>query len=290
MERWNSSMLRRMAIALVFVSLAIDSGLAEGASPSATAATTEITNYINSTFYADADVIKSFHTRVGQQIDCIDFYAQHSVKALLVAGIPVTAAAPALPAQISNSMPPINSIPPLIDGSVDADGITRNCPATAVPAIRPTLQQIQSAGGLQAYLDAVAAVPPLQAPNEQAQLDCFDYTTSGSTYDHAAGYQYVNQAHGVATITTIFNPQIEQGRGSLEHSITQIWALTGNCEWDAGRTRSGQNPCNASGQVPTQTLEMGVMTGSNPFNTSGSTQPTFVVFASFDAYANACWA
>lgn len=45
--------------------------------------------FIDSAFYADADIRHSFHTAVGEQIDCIDFYAQRSVKGFQAAGLAV---------------------------------------------------------------------------------------------------------------------------------------------------------------------------------------------------------
>src|ERR1700733_13976358 len=40
--------------------------------------------------YTSADVRYSFHTRAGQDIDCVDFFAEPGVKALAARGEPIT--------------------------------------------------------------------------------------------------------------------------------------------------------------------------------------------------------
>lgn len=150
--------------------------------------------FINSTFYADGDIQYSFHTAVGEQIDCIDFYAQHSVKGLLAAGIPVIdpSHVPTPPA-IPSTVPPVikhSSTSVAFDGSLDSDGKARSCPHGTVPAMRPTVAEIETAGGLDAY-KAIKHPLPTVDPNQDAlQHDCYHQTTPGQGWDHASGEQY----------------------------------------------------------------------------------------------------
>ena len=235
-------------------------------------------------FYATSDILHSFNTVFGEEIDCIDFYAQPVVKEALARGDSVSPNGP--PPGVGPELPS-STLPLPFDGQPDENGHARRCPAGSVPAHRPTLQTIEVAGGLDAFLAYAAKVPsPSGAPGEQAQLDCFDnYTTGGVSYDHAAGYQYQNY-QGLLTFTPTYNPYVEVL--NAEHSVSQLWAETGNCEYDTARPPS-QNPCNSSDWV--QSLELGLDVGANPFSRGGGAQiPMLFTFVTLNGYySENCW-
>ncbi len=54
--------------------------------------------YWDQHFYSDSEIQYSFHTKFGEQVDCIDFYAQRSVKAFQARGVAISlAGAPTAP-------------------------------------------------------------------------------------------------------------------------------------------------------------------------------------------------
>src|SRR5579884_2315252 len=75
--------------------------------------------------YAAMDVRNSFVTQVGQKLDCIDWDAQPSVRALRARGVSLTG--PVQPASMSSLFPTLakgglNSLDSVVGGQLDANG------------------------------------------------------------------------------------------------------------------------------------------------------------------------
>jgi len=70
---------------------ALDPSPTVDASALSDSSVSDIEAFIADNYYSDSDIQHTFHTIFGEQIDCIDFYAQHSVRMNLAAGLPVPA-------------------------------------------------------------------------------------------------------------------------------------------------------------------------------------------------------
>ena len=103
--------------------------------------------------YTAADVRHSFQTINLETIDCIDFFAYPSVKALAAAGTPLTEIPkpppPRRPVRTPATGGHLSSL--MFNGDPDDSGSARVCPADTVPIIRVTAEDIEAAGGLDAY-------------------------------------------------------------------------------------------------------------------------------------------
>jgi hypothetical protein len=231
--------------------------------PAAEAA--RVQSYLD-TFYAATDIVHSFQTIHGEQIDCIPFDAQPTMRALRANGVSATLPAP----PVSPPGPPPGPSP--FDGSLDENGSARECPSGTVPQHRPSVAAIEAAGGPAAFQ---AHTTHLRHPT--GQLDCVNYTTPGVSWDHAAGYQYLTY-QGLLTFTSVWSPFVLSP--SLgEHSLSQLWAISGTCEFDGTRGQT-TSPCTSSNAV--QSLEVGWMVGDTPFGVTE--QPTLFTFVTQNGY------
>jgi hypothetical protein len=110
--------------------------------------------------YKASDVRYSFHTRAGQDIDCVDFFAEPGVKALAARGRAVTIPKPpALPEELAKELEkraPTAGPRPEDDfafhGQPDVNGNPEKCPDGSVPEVRITAEEIARAGGLDEYM------------------------------------------------------------------------------------------------------------------------------------------
>ncbi len=133
----------------------------------------QIQDFIDTRFYSYGDIVYSFQTALRQPIDCIDFSAQHSVKAMLAKGETVPTAAPPLPTP-TTPIPPPHVDPSLaFNGQLDPTGNTEACPSGTVPTHRPTVADVEAAGGLAAYQQAVAHPPRLMGSPSTVEHDCW---------------------------------------------------------------------------------------------------------------------
>ena len=236
----------------------------------------QIQAYINSAFYADTDILYSFLTPESQEVDCIDFYAQHSVKGFLEAGLSVSAdnlpSPPALPSNLPASKPLATGV------SFDVNGHARKCPEGTVAKSRPTVAQIEAVGGLAAF-NSRRVPHPQQDPN---QHDCYWQTTPGPGYDHAVGYQYGTFTGGL-TFTPVYAPVVAFPHyPSYEHSLSELWMQTGSCEsWVS--LYGGQDTCTDGNAV--QSLEVGWMVGESFLQGNDDVSPYLFVFITQDGYS-----
>jgi hypothetical protein len=173
------------------------------------------------------------------------------------------------------------------DQTADEQGRTRLCPAGTVAfSGRPTYEQIEEKGGLDEYVRAIAihkrgAAPAVQPDSIPA------HTQPGPDWDHAAGFQFVNYTY-FSTTTPVFTPMLEN---SGDHSVSQMWVLTGSCASDSFVGSCGTSACapytcsNANTQV--QSLEVGWIVGSP----NSDANPHLFVFTTTDGYgSSSCFA
>ena len=106
--------------------------------------------------YTSADVWYSFHTKFGETVDCIDFFAQPGVKEMRAEGrgptqLPVVDPPPN-PPHLSQALLDV-----AFDGRPDDQGNPRACPHRSVPMLRITPDQILKVGGLASYISALSS-------------------------------------------------------------------------------------------------------------------------------------
>jgi hypothetical protein len=222
--------------------------------------TARITNYIDSQ-YTPTDVRHSFHTKFGETVDCIDFFAQPGVKALAANGTPITTLPPpiATPIQIDPGLADV-----LFLGTPDDQGRPRSCPPGSVPVIRLTVDRIKAAGGLDAFLEAHTKhrAQPGGASNPAPP--------GGS----AANYGYVEQdftgggafTNAFATINIPPPPYFVSS--STNHSIVQTWTAR-----DVGTSSA-------------QTVETGTTVD---WQLNGDNNQHFFIFSTNNNYGNGCY-
>src|ERR1700679_3337227 len=104
------------------------------------AETDRIQAYIDSQ-YQRSDVHHTFRTRLAQEIDCVDFYAQPAFKIPELKGRGLPEHVPSPPTGMRVGAAPVTS--DLNDGSIDDDGNVRLCPGDTVPIVRLTVESIK---------------------------------------------------------------------------------------------------------------------------------------------------
>lgn len=207
----------------------------------------QIQSFIDASYYASSDIRSSFMAQ-GKQIDCIDFAAQHTVKGWKAAGVTIPAAAPPPPSRPASMPPPNFPAGFAFAGQPDVNGNPEACAAGQVPVSRPTVAQIQAAGGVAAFVQAQSSPRRMMRTGSQdpAEHDCWLATvpaggqtlgTNGAIdWEHSAGVQTsgflpsgATGLFGAHTITPIYAPFTDPN-GIGEHTDSQFWVQSGNCE------------------------------------------------------------
>ncbi len=254
-----------------------------------TPAVLTIQNFIDENYYATSDIAASFTLPQGDQIDCIPFAAQHSVKAWVARGVAMPQTIPAAPASPA-SMPAPNMAPnQAFAGQLDANGHPEQCGAGLVPVKRPSLAQIQAAGGVTAYLQSLGPVQRLRGSQDPLEHDCWHNDAPGDgigaigtlkavDWEHAAGVQIAPWAgnapgiFGAHMVTSIYTPFVQTDNTvptvvGHEHAVSQFWVQTGNCEdWygvyncATGSQCTGCTGASCPANCAVQSLEMASLT------------------------------
>ncbi len=219
--------------------------------------TARIQKYLDS-LYKKSDVVSSFRTKFGEDVDCIDFYAQPAVKAEMAHGrevpVPDRSASPprGLPpprAPASDGPDPFEDV--AFNGRPDENGNPRECFGMTVPVVRKSIAEIRSAGGLASYLRRRRrpTPPPPQPPAGNAPLDSPGFMHVIASYDsRVPGSVFSGKPlTGGQTVGSVWMP----GGSSLPggHSLGQTW------------TSSGGTICSDGGSAADcdQTIEIGWM-------------------------------
>jgi hypothetical protein len=211
--------------------------------------------------YAASDVRSSFKSKLGDTIDCIDFFAQPGVKALARRGSPITQLPP--PAEKPRRVGAVDDVS--FDGSIDEDGNVRACTDTTVPQVRVTVDTILAAGGLDSYLERLVKDP--------VALKVAPPDSAGPAYAHAQS-SYDGSTSAIPTdraTLSVWTPAIPSS-DTIDHSLEQTWTISPGAQYKAGA------PCAPNCQ---QTVEVGwiVYRGLN-----GDGNPHLFVFSTADGY------
>jgi len=212
--------------------------------------------------YAQNDVTHSFHTKFGETIDCIDFFAQAGVKQLAAQGRPIT--------RLPQPQPP-EALPPEMEevsfnGKPDDEGKPRACPAGTAPMLRLTAAHVQAAGGLDRFVRLHSAKRPL-AFGEAATTTPTLPDSAGAGYAHVTSqFNGASMSDGQATVT-IYAPRVVT---APDHSIMQTWA--------SGGGTNGLQTVEVGWNV-----DPGLYAGNNPQSAH------LFIFSTVDGYKHGCY-
>ena len=233
----------------------------------------KIQAYLNSRYMA-SDVWRTFIAATGQTIDCIDWFAQPSVKAMAAKGTPITQipTPPPLPTGLVKA-----SIPDwALNGVPDNNGVPRTCAPNGVAMVRVTVAEILAAGGLDAYL-----ARPRGHGGPPATYNSPGYAHEKERFNGSLN-PVINYGQSVLSINS---PTIPQNYSSFwDHSISQTWMLSGT-----GYNICQNGMCSVPGQSDcatacVQTFETGWDVES------GASTASFFIFGTNDGYTTACYA
>jgi Neprosin len=219
--------------------------------------------------YKKEDVRYSFRTRLGEDIDCIDFEAQPSVKALRAQGIPVSNHAPPVPERFAKMGAKSAPVDPANDysfnGSLDENGHARACSADTVPMLRVTADDIRRAGGVDEYQRPHRkALPPHLAPGG-CDVPGFAHVVGTLTPDTSAA------VYGAGSIMSVHQPLLPANE-TEDHSLAQTWTYGG-----------GNTSCSdPTGPSNLATLEVGWVV--SPWVNNGDLAPHLFTFSTIDGY------
>jgi len=224
--------------------------------------------------YKPSEVQHSFQTKLGDTIDCIDFFAQAGVKALAARGTPITK----VPPSVARPQRP-NA---LFDGEPDENKNRRLCPAGTVAHVRITPEQIQRAGGLDAWLAGLrkGALPP--AGSERHGLNNSAPPESGLPgYAHTLRNSTGNNITSGEAWLSIYTPRVPNAG---DHSLMQTWTVTGSNSSKAATPPSTPAvPCPANCR---QTVEAGWNVDPKIYLDNN---PHFFIYATPDGYWSGCY-
>jgi hypothetical protein len=207
--------------------------------------------------YRAADVRHSFHSKFGETIDCIDFFAQPGAKAMAAAGRPLTQL-PVVAPPPPSSHPPQPMAAAAFTGEPDDEGNPRACGPTEVPMLRIDAGHIQAAGGLDAFTGGKRQKPFVRSSDPTAP------DSAGANYAHVQT-DYTGPGPiqiGEATLTP-FASNILFG----SHAIGQTWLSSSDVS---------------------QTVEVG-FTVDPWLNSGDAVNPHLFVYSTTTAYASGCY-
>jgi hypothetical protein len=226
--------------------------------------------------YTQPDVRHSFRSKLGDTIDCIDFFAQPGVKALAARGTPITELPPPArrPSRAAGSL---GSTGVAFDGTPDEEGNERRCPDTTVPRVRKSADDIVRAGGLDVYLaHQRKAPPPRRGRADAPMLTAPDYAHATTSYA-GASTTFV----GDSAVLSVWAPAVPPI--DLDHSLAQTWTSTGT------RLFIDSPPCSSD---CIQSVEVG-WTVDPSLNTvvgnSVDLNPHLFVYSTSDGYKSGCY-
>jgi hypothetical protein len=216
--------------------------------------TQRIQAYLDS-LYTKTDVVSSFRSKAGEDIDCINFYAQPSVKIEMARGHQIRMPSSVLRASVlpPSALPPSSADSMAFDAQPDESGHPRKCFGMTVPVLRTSVARIKASGGLRAYLrrSRQPVVPPQQPPSGPP-ADSAGFMHIIGTYGvHGTGGFDGQPVLGGSATASIWQPGPSTS-GALAgggHSLGQTWT-----------TSLGGPFCNDSGGSNcVQTVEFGWM-------------------------------
>jgi Neprosin len=234
-------------------------------SPAVMAATTgdeadRVHAYLESR-YPSAAVRHTFHTPLGQAVDCVDFFAMPATQKLAARGEPLEEMPkpPAPRRRLRDGTIAIDPPqPPAPSEGFDEDGQERICPEGTVLQIRVTPEEIARAGGLDAYRQSRQKRPPARVPAHDAAPQ-----GAAPTMWPCESGEFHEYAHVIADVVdttpwvqfgmdtmAVYAPSVPDTNG--DHTVGQVWMFGGTYAQDL----PSDPPC-TSGMDCVQTIEIG---------------------------------
>lgn len=235
-------------------------GVSPVADPAAEAA--RIQAFVDSR-YKTTDVRYSFRTKFGEDIDCVDFFAEPGVKAMAARGTPITELPkpPPIPEaflkqhRTSRVTKPEDGVS--FRGQLDENGRAERCPVGTVAEVRITPEQIQREGGLDAYR-AHRYPHKYTRPSPPTNGECTTITDY-QQYGHVTGTVANNQPPitQVQDNMAIYDPST--GSNTTNHSLSQLWLTSGQNTAVATCAGGAQEACTTN---CVKSIELGWMVGT----------------------------
>jgi hypothetical protein len=219
--------------------------------------TTSVRAFLDARYRAQ-DVRHSFRTALGQDIDCIDFFAQPGVRALAARGQALTSIPQAPDDRMGGFKPgqPMASSDPLpagvlFDGTADDGGSARSCPEGTVPEVRITAEQVERAGGVEAFRKAIhtkvapakpKSLPgPLKGgPDEYGDCNGDDYSGYAHVYGELITPFTDTLVAGTSTMS-LYGPTIPDASVAYAHSLAQTWMIGYSADNNVQTVETGWN-------------------------------------------------
>jgi Neprosin len=233
--------------------------------------------------YKASDVRSSFRTKFGEDIDCVDFFAEPGVKAMAARGEPITElpVPPPIPEAFlkqhrsSHVTRPEDGVS--FRGQLDDDGRPEKCPVGTVAEVRITAEQIQREGGLDAFRDhRYPRKHGRPAPPTNGQCSGpADYPT----YGHVVG-TVVNDIPPLSQVQdtmAIYDPA--DGPNVYNHSLAQLWLTGGQ---NSAISTCGGGPAVACTSNCIRSIELGWRVA----NTFSDRLPHLFTFSTIDGYSS----
>jgi hypothetical protein len=266
------------------------------------AETARIQKYLDA-FYKPSDVAHSFRSRFGEDIDCIDFYAYPTVRAMTARGehveIPTSLPLPPPSASALHALEEVG-----FTGEADEGGHARRCPGTTVPMVRKTMAEIKGAGGLAKYLQGRAhhaAPPPPSGSTAPPDVAGFFHVVAKYPLDNLGAGPSCGLNGGCLSTVDSETPPCPSGQPACPfdpvfggsavlslhapvpdpngHSLAQTWTFS-------GAKQSNLTSCQQCTTDCTQSIEMGWIVDPAMFPQNNPNSPHLFVYSTQDGYWN----
>jgi PKD repeat protein len=176
---------------------------------------------------ADGVTVRSFELPNGDQIHCVEVSSQRSLAA---SGHPLQLAPEALPAGEAVTVPRKGEstmgrpgVEFGLDGTKDAAGNERACPAQTFPRLMPRLENLYRYRKLDEIFQKTPGAGDASAGSPSSFAGPTQNALTASPHEWAHAYEWVNNS-GMSAVFNVWSPTVEQ---TDEFSLSQLWVTRG---------------------------------------------------------------
>ena len=176
---------------------------------------------------SDGLTVRSFELPNGDQIQCVEISSQRSLAA---SGQPLQLAPGTLPA--GDTFPTARRLRPSIDrpgaefgldGTKDAAGNERACPAQSFPKLMPRLENLYHFRRLEDLFQKTPGGGGGRPATRGTPVGLVRNALTAAVHEYAHAYQWVNN-YGMSAVFNVWSPAVEQPD---EFSLSQLWVTRG---------------------------------------------------------------